>query len=233
MHIENAQKRLERFYGKVARSQNREIISLITGRTLLDVGCGWGLLLLQILQERPGIKAAGIDPDGQAVEYARRHFQIEAVQGDAFALPYADGSYDTVILRETIHHLAEHGKLADALKEIGRVCRKELIIFDPNPTWIVRFCRTLIRHVDPEAPLTLVLEQLPAAGFAVEKVRFRDVLAFPLSGGFVGKEFVPPLAWCMSLVLSLDRFLCRASHMLGIQQQVCWRYLIYARKINP
>lgn len=41
--------RLDKFYGEVAYLQNRDIIALITGKKILDVGCGYGFLVHQIV----------------------------------------------------------------------------------------------------------------------------------------------------------------------------------------
>jgi SAM-dependent methyltransferase len=228
--VDNSQKRLGRFYGDVARCQNREIINLITGRRVLDIGCGYGYLINQIRLEKKGVELFGIDIDPEAIDMAGRLYGVNAKNMSVYKLDFPNGYFDTVILREVIHHFDSHDNLKAALTEIRRVCAKELIIFDPNPNWIVKFSRKIIRHVDPEAPYDYILKALEESGFKVNSLKWRDVVAFPMSGGFVGREFVPNIKFFKSIVMALDKFFNIILSKLRIQKHFCWRYLIYATK---
>jgi len=226
--VDGAEGRLNRFYGEVAKSQNRAIIGLISGSRVLDVGCGYGYLAKQIRQERPAAEVFGIDIDPESVEKAKKLYGIDIRKMSAYKLDFSDGYFDTVILRETIHHFDTYYKLQSALKEIRRVCGKELIIFDPNPNWIVRISRKLIKHVDPEASSAYIVKALKDSGFTVASLVWRDVVAFPLSGGFIGREFVPNVKFFKDTVMMLDNAINMVLSTLNIQRQFCWRYLIYA-----
>jgi len=125
--------RFSRLYGAVARAQNQEIMSLITGKIVLEVGCGYGYLVWQVERERErgGEElAVGMDLDATVLHLGRTQFGIKAVVGDVYSLSFPNEAFDTVVLRETAHHL----DLPAAMPELDRVCRKEIIIFDPNPT---------------------------------------------------------------------------------------------------
>jgi hypothetical protein len=135
-------------------------------------------------------------------------------------------TFDTVILREAIHHLSEDGRLDEALKAIARVCRKEVIVLDPNPHWILRFCRRVVRHKDAELTYDQVVSAFRKNGFHVTHTSWRDVIAFPLSGGFVGVELVPNVGWIKKALLAIDAGLTRRVLALGLQRVFCWRYLI-------
>jgi hypothetical protein len=37
--------RLRRFYGAVASDQNRSILQMVTGESVLELGCGYGSLI--------------------------------------------------------------------------------------------------------------------------------------------------------------------------------------------
>lgn len=232
MHISNKEARLNRFYGDIARSQNRDIINLISGKRVLDIGCGYGTLINQIKKEKGHIEVAGIDVDEEAIKIAKHLYGIDVNPLSVYAMNFEDNSFDTVILRDAIHHFNADGNLKLVLNEIKRVCRKELIIFDPNPNWILRFSRKIINHEDPEAPLRDVVKALNDSGFKVEKCRWRDVIAFPLSGGFVGKELVPNINFFKKIIIVLDNCINFVLRTLKIQRYVCWRYLIYAVKAN-
>lgn len=228
--VKNAEKRLSRFYGDVANSQNKEIIKLITGMRILDVGCGYGFLIRQIRKEKANAEIIGIDIDPESIEMASRLYGIDVRNMSVFKLDFPDGYFDTVILREAVHHFNTHDNLKAALNEIKRVCGKELIIFDPNPNLMLRLCRKLIRHVDQEAPCEYVVKALEENGFMVSSLKWRDIIAFPLSGGFISMELVPNIKICKDLVMALDRGLNAVLSGLKIQRHFCLRYLIYAIK---
>ena len=110
---------------------------------------------------------------------------------------------------------------------ISAVCRKEVIVFDPNPNWILKFCRKVVRHKDAELTFDQVVAALGEHGFRVAYSSWRDVIAFPLSGGFVGVELVPNVGWVKKAVLALDAGLTRIVLALRMQRIFCWRYLIH------
>ena len=88
----------------------------------LDVGCGpfsW-------------LWSAGIKPIGVDIVMDRvRAFGPAAVVASATALPFADGSFDTVWSSGLLHHLPDDAA-REAIREMRRVTREEglTIIFD-------------------------------------------------------------------------------------------------------
>ena len=221
MDIAQKEKRTSRFYGDVARQQNSDIIRFVTGRRVLDVGCGYGNLIDQIRKEKKDVEVIGIDIDPQSIKTAKDLYGIDVRQMSACKLEFPDDFFDTVILRETIHHIAAEDSFGSALKEIRRVCKKELIIFDPNPNWVLRVSRKIIRHVDPEAPIGAMIRAIEANGFNVRECKLRDVIAFPLSGGFVGNELVPNIGLIKKTVMNLDKCLNDVLHKLRLQKHFC------------
>jgi SAM-dependent methyltransferase len=233
MKIRDPKNRLTRFYGDVARSQDDELIGMITGHTVLDVGCGYGTLINRMRQKRPDLRTTGIDVDQDAIDGAMSTYGIKVEPISIYETGFSRGMFDTVILREAVHHLGEGNNLGRALNEINRICVKELIILDPNPNWLLRFCRLLASHEDPSMPLDTLLEALKKAGFKVVEKRWRDVVAFPLSGGFVGVEFVPNIDFVKKVVIYADRLFNAILRKIGIQKLFCWRYIVYAVKEMP
>lgn len=230
MKIREPKKRLDRFYGDVARDQDDELISMITGHTVLDVGCGYGTLINRIRQRRPDLNVTGIDVDKDAIDGAMSMYGIKVDPVSIYETGFLDNKFDTVILREAVHHLGEGDGLVRVLKEIKRVCARELIVFDPNPNWLVKFCRRLASHEDPPMPLEILLKAMDEVGFKVVEKRWRDVVAFPLSGGFVGVEMVPNVSFIKKAVLGADRLFNTLLRKIGAQKIFCWRYLLYAVK---
>ena len=93
--------------------------------TVVDLGCGSGVMLTEVLQTKPRWTGFGLDISGASVAYARRlahhkgvdrqaHFQ----RGNIAELPFATGTVDLVIASEVIEHLPDPQA---AFSEIARV----------------------------------------------------------------------------------------------------------------
>lgn len=87
---------------------------------VLDVGCGTGALLDQILSRWPGKTCAGVDLSPSMAAEARKKLgdRAQILQGDAEALPFPNGRFQTVLCCDSFHHYPHP---ETALKEIRRV----------------------------------------------------------------------------------------------------------------
>lgn len=99
----------------------------LTAKTVLDVGCGKGFLLFDLLRLRPGVQVAGIDLSRYAIDNAKEEVRHLVSVADAKALPFASKSFDLVISINTIHNL-ELSDCKEALREIGRVSKGQSFI---------------------------------------------------------------------------------------------------------
>jgi SAM-dependent methyltransferase len=73
-----------------------------TGKRVLDLGCRSGALTRHFLE---GNEAVGLDVDRAALAKAEA-LGIEPVEGDVEdPLPFADGSFDAVVVGELLEHL--------------------------------------------------------------------------------------------------------------------------------
>jgi 2-polyprenyl-3-methyl-5-hydroxy-6-metoxy-1,4-benzoquinol methylase len=217
--------RLSEFYGRVAETQNKSIIKLITGNKVLDVGCGYGHLANQL--QRAGYKVAGIDADASSFEIAKKLYNVEIQINNLYESQIPDASFDTVVFRESIHHFIP----IKALREACRICNREIIIFDPNPTWILKVARKLIKHYDSVFNPYDIRKLLEALNFKIEYCGYRDVIAFPLSGGFVGRQLVPRIKVIENIILLFDMIINLFLEFMGLQFLFCWRYIIKAEKV--
>jgi ubiquinone/menaquinone biosynthesis C-methylase UbiE len=103
---------------------------LPSGSRVADLGCGSGVFT-DVLQRR-GYRCAGLDLSPKLVEIARAKFRdVEFVEGDVERLPFADASFDGVLLSGLIHHLPDPSRCA---AEVFRILRPggTFVAFDPN-----------------------------------------------------------------------------------------------------
>jgi SAM-dependent methyltransferase len=107
------------------RSVAEELVAryaLGPGKSLLDVGCGKGFLLYELLTLVPELKVCGLDVSAYAIEHAKPEIAGSLLRGDAAELPFPDRSFDCVISLATLHNLPIAALFA-ALGEITRVLR--------------------------------------------------------------------------------------------------------------
>lgn len=99
-------------------------VGLKDGMSILEIGCGPGLLCHRLKEWLPGCCVTGLDRDESFVEYAR-HKSIEKgldcsfATGDALSLPFADNTFDAC----TSHTVIEHVPNITFLAEQYRVCK--------------------------------------------------------------------------------------------------------------
>jgi SAM-dependent methyltransferase len=93
------------------------VLPLAAGRTVLEVGCGTGLVLERVAAV--AAEARGIDLSPGMLARARAR-GLAVDEGSATALPYADASFDLTYSFKVLAHVPE---LDRALAEMARVTR--------------------------------------------------------------------------------------------------------------
>src|SRR6516165_10116442 len=116
---------------------------------ILDMGCGWGAVLLMAAQHLTTGRAVGVDlwrsvdQSGNSAEATRRNAiaegvadRIELHTGDMTALPFTDNSFDVVVSSLAIHNIRGRAGREKALDEAVRVLRPggRLLIADIRGT---------------------------------------------------------------------------------------------------
>lgn len=121
--------------GYALRVRHQHVLTLLeqdqSGGKILDVGCGPGFLLRDLLER--GYLCWGVDASPRMIEQcvkkfgSRAHFAI----GDATRLEFPDGFFDAVICTGVIDHISNHDT---ALREMVRILKREgtLLVSFPN-----------------------------------------------------------------------------------------------------
>jgi arsenite methyltransferase len=125
------------YYGKFrARDRLLDSLHLRGDETVLDVGCGHGLLLIGAAKRLPRGRSIGIDLWSQvdqgsnSREATLQNAAIEGVaervevqDGDMRKLPFAGGSVDAVVANLAIHNISSREGRREAIAEIVRVLK--------------------------------------------------------------------------------------------------------------
>lgn len=98
--------------------------------TLLDAGCGEGIVTAWLADALSGATIAGVDVRSDALAQAAiRVPRAELCAADVHGLPYAASSFDLVVCTEVLEHVADP---AGALRELARVARRGLVLTVPH-----------------------------------------------------------------------------------------------------
>jgi SAM-dependent methyltransferase len=98
----------------------------------LDLGCGTGRMTLALAQRGPTV---GLDGSSAMLARAQANQLAALAQGDAFALAFADASFDVVTALRFVFHFADVDKL---LSEVARVVTPQGVILFDTYAWSPR-----------------------------------------------------------------------------------------------
>lgn len=192
---------------------------------MLEVGCGFGSLTAYLKTQK--FDSTGIDIDVERIIQGKTRFpETDLRVMDIQKTVFGKEEIDTVIFRESLHHLlAESDRLA-VLQEVKRITRTRLIVIDPNPTLLLKGCRWLIRHHDPECTPKQATEFLEEAGFIPQSPLFFEGPALAVSGGYIGIEWVPRWPLLYPMLLAWSQMIVSCVNALSLGETFLWRYLI-------
>ncbi len=178
------------------RRKNFDALAPAPGQRLLDLGCGNGLMTLELARAvGPQGRVVGVDPSAAMLAAARDacdgRDNVILIEGAAEALPLEDTSLDGAVSVQVFEYVAA---IPAALAELRRVLRPggRLVIGDmhfgtaawrsDDPARMARMLASWDRHLVHVSLPEILLEELAAAGFRVERVApltFCDTLLRP------------------------------------------------------
>ncbi len=163
-------------------------LGALKGRSVLDVGCGRGGVARMLAAE--GAEVTGIDPLAEAVAEAsatvpEARFQVAGAE----ALPFADGSFDAVVIINALHHVP--GPLmGGALEEAARVSRGPVLVIEPLAAGsFFETMRPVEDETDIRAAAQAALETAVASGRLrlVRAGEYDDLRRFADLDGFLAR----------------------------------------------
>jgi 2-polyprenyl-3-methyl-5-hydroxy-6-metoxy-1,4-benzoquinol methylase len=113
-----------------------ELLGIADPRSLLDVGCGEGVLVHRWANLRGATRMVGVDLEEQSLQQGwavRNAPNLEFRVGQVERLPFADGEFELVSAIEVLEHLDDP---VGALAEMRRCAGRHLLVSVPRePLW--------------------------------------------------------------------------------------------------
>lgn len=94
-----------------------------TKASVLDIGCGDGLVSAIVQMKRPDLEIRGVD----VLPRAQAHIPVEIFDG--IRVPYPDSSFDVILFSDVLHHTEDPERLQ---REAHRLSRQYVLIKDHN-----------------------------------------------------------------------------------------------------
>ncbi|HHG86597.1 MAG TPA: methyltransferase domain-containing protein [Bacteroidetes bacterium] len=230
MEIKNPSARLKKFWGKVDHKHIEIIAQFVKGKKVLDLGAGYGTTASYLGNK--GFDVTAIDLDDASIAVAKTLDPgINYLKINAEALPFADSSFDSLILRDALHHFVGEADFDQVWAEMNRVLKPggTVIFFDPNVNLLLKTMRSISRHDDEECALEEALQIIEKANYVLHHKSFNTLFSLPLSGGYVGINFVPQIDFIQNFILGCERLFERmVQNQLG--RQLAWRYVVVGIK---
>ncbi|MBL8746604.1 MAG: methyltransferase domain-containing protein [Phycisphaerae bacterium] len=123
-----------------------EFLDVRGASAILEVGSGLGVLAAEVARSAPSARVVGLEYSAEQLARVPRGDgapgNLSFQQGDAHALPFADGAFDVVYCRFVLEHVTDPGRV---LREMHRV-------LVPGGRAFVQENNILINDFDPDCP---------------------------------------------------------------------------------
>jgi ubiquinone/menaquinone biosynthesis C-methylase UbiE len=139
------------FYAPLARQVVRLLPPTEARSTIVDLGCGPGLLSVELCKLIPQVKVIGVDPSAEMLEVASRNVDraglsnFETRLGKAERIPMRSDSVSLVVSQSSFH---EWENPPEGLSEVFRVLEPGGVVMvkDYNRAWLSPWKRALFER---------------------------------------------------------------------------------------
>lgn len=101
----------------------------LDGKKLLDLGCGDGAIDRLLAENNPELDITAVDLEPHEQWNFRHPKNLRFQTASVFKLPYKADSFDTVIIKDVLHHLPNPEKI---IAELARIAKNQVIIIEAN-----------------------------------------------------------------------------------------------------
>lgn len=145
---------------------------------VLDAGCGTGGLLSQLRPLYPA--SVGLDLSPEAVAHCQTRGLTRVARGTVTEMPFPTGRFDAVISNDVLYH--RQVEVMPALREFHRVLRPGgLLLMNLAALESQRGAHDESVHTARRFERSQVGRLLAEAGFATERLSYRNFLLFPVA----------------------------------------------------
>ncbi|HEY7956366.1 MAG TPA: class I SAM-dependent methyltransferase [Polyangia bacterium] len=196
------------------------------GERVLEVGCGDGGNLCHLGRACPEAARFGVDFSPAKAAFAQQATGARTAAADAAHLPFADQSFDAILIRDLLHHLPDRPR---ALAEARRVLRPggRLTLIEPNrraPLVLLQAALVRAERGLFASTAERLERELAAAGFQLLSAEKRQ--PFPLGRVILHARLGADRLGALSPVrAALDAF---DSLMGRVVPRRAWLYLVYS-----
>lgn len=119
----------DRFMGRYSvplAPEFADLAGVVAGQRVLDVGCGPGALMTELVRRLGPANVAAVDPSEPFVAAAReRHPGVSVERASAESLPFRDDTFDAALAQLVVHFMTDP---VAGLAEMARVTRKDGVV---------------------------------------------------------------------------------------------------------
>lgn len=175
-------------YYRYKRNRFLELLhsSDFSNKSVLEVGCGPGGNLLEVLQHKPR-KLVGVDISNEMVALAKDKLpaEVDIIKINGTKLPFDDNSFDVIFTATVLQHNTDEQMLKTIMAEICRVSSEKVYLFERIEAVIKGDDLCLGR------PVSYYSSIMKGSGFSLKSKRHINVRASYYVSGAIRKVFNP------------------------------------------
>lgn len=165
------------FVGKwmILKALLQRVLPQIPNPTILDIGCGTG----EVLQRLTKVGTAlGVDISREALGYCYLRGCNHLVQADTNELPFAEESFDVLVILDLFEHLPDDIAAAQRFSKLLRPGGYMLVTAPSMPCLWSK--RDVLLHHYRRYQVSEMRTMLTMAGLEVERIFYRNFVLFPV-----------------------------------------------------